>query len=423
MQQGIQTRDEVSDVKDARWVGRLPINRLTDVESLPDMARLRAYRLARVRAQLNQRGLPACVLFEPINIRYASGAREFPVFSMHISGSYLFVPVEGPVVYFAAKTTSGIGIETISEFRPYIDLSYFLAGGGHNSNFCKWSAQIDDLMRKHCPGEKRLVLDRMDFHAVSALSEKGYSVEPAQEIMEQARCIKSAEEIACMTFSLAAAEVGISRMREALKPGMTENELWSILHQTNIAMGGEWIEARLLASGDRINPWLQESSDRVIRAGELVAFDTDMIGPFGYCADISRTFYCGPGKPTQRQRDIYKLAHEEVQHNIELARPGVTFREFSERAWQQPDNCIASRYILVAHGIGMSDEYPAIYYRQDWSEKGYDGVLEENMTVCIESFIGPDGCNEGVKLEQQLLITEKGPKLLSMFPFEEELLA
>ncbi len=75
-------------------------------------------------------------------------------------------------------------------------------------------------------------------------------------------------------------------MREALRPGMTENELWSILHQTNIAMGGEWIEGRLLVSGDRINPWFHECSDRMVRAGELVAFDTDMIGPFGFCADI-----------------------------------------------------------------------------------------------------------------------------------------
>jgi Xaa-Pro dipeptidase len=406
-----------------RWIGRLPINHLTDVEPIPDMARMRAYRLNRVRQQLKQHNLPACVLFDPVNIRYATGAREFPVFSMHIWGSYVFIPAEGPVTFFASKTTRGIALDTVSEYQPYIDLSYFLAGDARFESFKRWANQIADVMQQHCGGEKRIGLDRADHYAVTALQEKGFRVEDAQKPVEHARTIKSPEEIACMTFSIAVAEVGIARMREALRPGMTENQLWSILHQTNIAMGGEWIEARLLASGDRINPWFQESSDRMIRAGELVAFDTDMVGPFSYCADVSRTFYCGPGKPTARQRDIYKLAYEEVHHNIELARPGTSFREFSERAWKQPDNCVASRYSLCAHGIGLCDEYPGIYYQEDWKEKGYDGLLEENMTICVESFIGPDGCDEGVKLEQQVHITAAGPRVLSMFPFEEELLA
>jgi Xaa-Pro aminopeptidase len=211
-------------------------------------------------------------------------------------------------------------------------------------------------------------------------------------------------------------------MREALRPGITENELWSILHQINISMGGEWIEARLLLSGDRINPWWGESSDRMIRPGELVAIDTDMIGPFGYFADISRTFHCGPGKPSTAQRDMYKLAYEEINHNIELARPGITFREFSERAWRQPENCVANSYKLAAHGVGMSGEYPGLYSRRDWARKGYDGVIQENMTLCIESFIGPEDFEEGVKLEQVVLVTSRGPKVLSKFPFEEALL-
>jgi Xaa-Pro dipeptidase len=407
-----------------RWIGRMPTNRLTDVESIPDMKRLRAYRLQRVRDQLKRADLAACILFNPVNIRYATGAREAPLFAMHIAGAYAFVPVEGPVVFFySLKATPGISLETISEMRPYVDISYFLSGAKRVENCRQWADQIADLITKHCAGERRIALDIANYHAVTALVEKGFSVQDAQEPMERARAIKSHEEIACMTFSIATAEVGIARMREALRPGMTENELWSILYQTNIAMGGEWIEARLLASGDRINPWFQESSDRMIRAGELVAFDTDMVGPFSYCADISRTLYCGPGKPTARQRDMYKLAYEEVHHNIELVRPGMTFREFSDRAWKQPENCIASRYMLAAHGIGMCDEYPGIYYPQDWAEYGYDGVLEENMTLCVESFIGPDGVSEGVKLEQQLLITASGSRVLSMFPFEEDLLA
>ena len=81
----------------------------------------------------------------------------------------------------------------------------------------------------------------------------------------------------------------MAEMQAALAPGVTEIELWSHLHAGNIKRGGEWIETRLLTSGARTNPWLQECGSRQIQAGDLVAFDTDLIGPYGYCADISRT--------------------------------------------------------------------------------------------------------------------------------------
>jgi Xaa-Pro dipeptidase len=106
-----------------------------------------------------------------------------------------------------------------------------------------------------------------------------------------------------------------------------------------------------------------------------------------------------------------------------VVKAGVTFRELAERAYRQPPEYVGNRYMLLAHGIGMCDEWPSIYYRQDFDRVGYDGVLEENMTICIESYMGKVGGKEGVKLEQQILITSDGYELLSHFPFEEELLA
>ena len=96
-----------------------------------------------------------------------------------------------------------------------------------------------------------------------------------------------------MKAAIEVAEIGVSKMREELNAGITEDELWSILHKTNIENGGEWIECRILSSGERTNPWMQESSNKIIQQGEVVSFDTDMVGPYGYCADISRTFVCG----------------------------------------------------------------------------------------------------------------------------------
>jgi Xaa-Pro aminopeptidase len=405
-----------------RFPGALPVTRLTDVEAQLDMKKLRGYRLSRVRQELKRRGIAACLLFDPINIRYATGRRDAPLFMMHVSSGYLFLPVEGPVVLFGHSAEPDIGLETIDEIRPQVELSHFLAGERTEINIQRWSHEIADLAMRHGGGGSPLAVDRYDLRAAAALRHRGLKLTDAQEALERARAIKSPEEVACMTYAIAVAEVGLARMREALRPGMTENELWSILHQTNIAMGGEWIEGRLLVSGDRINPWFHECSDRMIRPGELVAFDTDMIGPFGYCADISRTYFCEPGRPSTAQRDLYKLAFEELHHNLALVRPGVSFAEIAAQAWTPPER-IVNRYVLSMHGIGLCDEYPCIYHLKDWETKGLEGIIEENMTLCVESFIGPAGSREGVKLEQQVLVTATGTRLLSSFPFEDALLA
>lgn len=397
-----------------------PIDRVVDFENRIDMVKLRGYRLDRVRNQLRSRGLGACLLFDPTNIRYASGFRMGPLFQMHVPLRYLFVATDGPAILFGVK---GSDLETIDETRPGHYTAFFFAGSRIDSSVAAWADEIADLVRTHCGNDMVLAVDRGDARTFNALSERNVVLRDAQEPMEFARLIKSPEEILCMNYSLATAEIGFGRMHEQLRPGMTENEFWSILWQTNMAMGGEWIEGRLLASGERANPWFQEASDRVIRPGELVAFDTDMIGPFGYCADISRTFRAGPGSPTDAQKDLYKTAHEQLHYNIDLLKPGMSFRELSERAWPQPDIYVANRYVVMAHGVGLCDEYPAIYYIQDWEKEGYDGTIEPHSVLCIESYIGAEGGREGVKLEEQVLITETGYEVLSRFPFEDALLA
>jgi Xaa-Pro aminopeptidase len=211
-------------------------------------------------------------------------------------------------------------------------------------------------------------------------------------------------------------------MREALRPGLTENELWSVLHQTNIAHGGEWIETRLLSSGPRTNPWMQECGHRTIEPGDLVAFDTDMIGPHGYCAEISRTYLCGPNEPTPEQRRLYRMSFEQLAHNRGLLRPGRTLRDVVEDEWAIPEEFSPYRYGL-AHGVGLKDEYPFVPNREDIDRlSDPDQEIEPGMVFSVESYIGTVGGSEGVKLEDQLLITDDGPELLSRFPFEAALL-
>ena len=387
-----------------------------------DLQALRRYRLDRVRAQLVQRDYAAVVLFDPCNIRYATDAANMQVWTLHNAARYVFVPANGPVVLFDFHNCEFLseGIETVDEVRTATSWYYFAAGPRAEEKARKWAAEIADLVHAHGGGNCRLALDHVDPAGAAALQDLGVILTDGQEVMEQARCIKGPDEIVAIRTSIAACEEGMRRMQQALKPGMSENELWAILHHTNISLGGEWIETRLLASGPRTNPWFHECSPRVIEAGDLVGFDTDMIGPYGYCADISRTWRCGAGTPTDAQRRLYAIAHEQVEFNRALVKPGLTFREVAEGNYQLPDDCIANRYSVVLHGVGMADEYPHSPYIEDFEVGGYDGTIEAGMTVCIESYVGRDGGGEGVKLEDQVLVTEHGTEPLSTYPFEDD---
>jgi len=335
------------------------------------------------------------------------------------------VPAEGKAIVFDYRNCEHLsnGIETVGEARRGTFWYYFSVAERQSEVVARWADEIDSVVRAHGGGNRRLAVDHVDAEGYAALRALGLQLFNGQEPLEHARKIKSADELACMGAALSVCEAGLAKVRAALQPGRSEIELWSILASTNNEMGGEYMETRLLASGGRTNPWYQECSERRVRPRELVAIDTDMVGPFGYDADVSRTFFCGPGRPNGEQRTLYGLAHEQVHHNIALLRPGVTFRDLSARAWTPPEKYAPLAAGVVIHGVGMCNEYPQVYPGAAAERTGYDGVLEPGMTVCVESYIGEKNGIEGVKLEQMVLVTEKGPELLSLFPFEDSLLA
>lgn len=390
-----------------------------------DLEAVRAYRLGRVRAQMVARSLDACVLLDPVNIRYATGARNMQVFHARNPARYLFVPQSGPVILheFAGCAHLAEGLETIDEVRLAITASYVAAGDGISAVEAAWAEQVAALVQEHCGPRAAVAIERVNAGAAIALRDQGFHLYDAQAPVERARAIKSDEELKCVRASVSATELAVARLRDAIRPGLTENELWSVMHQGVIALGGDYVETRLLSSGPRTNPWFQETGSRRLAENELVALDTDVVGCHGYYCDFSRTFHTGPDEPTVSQRELYRVAHEQVHYNMELLRPGVSFRDYSERAWTIPERFVANRYYLSAHGCGMTGEYPYLYHSLDFEDSGYDGVIETGMTLCVESYIGEEGGREGVKLEQQLLVTADGPELLSSFPFESSLLA
>tara|TARA_Y100001970_G_scaffold277651_1_gene382172 strand:+ start:3545 stop:4780 length:1236 start_codon:yes stop_codon:yes gene_type:complete len=378
--------------------------------------KLRSYRLDRVKNQLKKNNLEACILFDPVNVRYALDSSNMSVYNMHNLTRYCFVPVSGPTIlyeYFNCEKLSE-HLNLIDEIRPAITWDYFSNGDQVDEQLKKWVNEILDLSKNYFKS-KKIAIDVINGPAVTELTKHGIKIVDAKSILEQARVIKSSEELKCMKAAIEVCEIGVQKMRNNLRAGMTEDELWSILHETNISYGGEWIECRILSSGQRTNPWMQESSNKIIQDKEMVSFDTDMVGPYGYCADISRSYVVGH-KFSDQQKKLYSLAMSQIDHNSRLIKPGVSFQEFTDKSWVLPEEYYGNRYSVMLHGIGLCDEWPAIRYPTDGGQR--EGYFEKNMTLTLESYIGKVGGNEGVKLEQQYLVGENGLELMSHHPLE-----
>ncbi len=385
----------------------------------PDRSAIRHYRLERVRTQLRDAGCDAALLYDPLNIRYATDTTNMSIWTMHNAVRYVFVATDGPVVLFEFSKGEFLDThsEAVDEIRPGLSYIYFYAGDRATEIAGLWAAEIADLLVEHGRGERRLAIDRIDLVGMQALEACGVSLVDAGALMEEARVVKSSEEIAAMRCAVHACEAAVDDMRAAFEPGVTEMALWSVLQAGNLARYGEWIETRLLASGPRTNPWYQEASSRPVQAGELMGFDTDMICAYGACVDISRTWLCGDGRPTPAQHEVWSLAAEQIQRNIELHQPGTLVSEIVERSWYpslDDYNC----YTVLSHGVGLCDEYPSVFTRERWGRKGYDAELQPGTVMCVEAFVGPKHGGEGVKLEEQILVTDTGNEMLSTYPLD-----
>jgi len=384
-------------------------------------------RLQRLRDQTAAHGLSALILFDPVNIRYATGVRNMMVYSARNPARYVFLPVVGPVVLFEYRSCEHLAKDkpTIDEIRPARPIMPLHSGHKHTRHLRDFVADINDLVTKYGVNGRRIGVEATTTGATLALAQAGFEIVDAQIPIEKARGIKVLGEVDMIRASLRLTEAAVREMEEALVPGVTENELWAHLHRKLIAGGGDYIETRLLTSGAHTNPWFQETSDKIIHDGDLVAFDTDAVGCYGYYSDFSRTFLAGERTASPAQRTLYALAQEQIETNMQLLRPGLAFREFSERAWPIPSAYQKHRYLSIIHGCGMTGEYPIVAHAGDWEDVGHDDdeVFVPGMTVCVESFIGHENGGEGVKLEEQVLITESGVERLSIYGYCDRLSA
>lgn len=391
----------------------------------PNLARMREYRLQRIVKELHKRDLAGVLLFDPLNIRYATDSTNMQVWVTHNHARACLVLATGHMILWDFHNCDHLSahLPLVKELRSGASFFYFETGDRTDEHAANFASEIQSILSEHAGNNKRLAIDKIEIAGFNKLSQLGIDIFDGQEVMELARAIKNEDEINAMRCSIASTEIAMRTMQEATVPGVTENDIWSILHAENIRRGGEWIECRILSSGPRTNPWYQECGPRVIKGGELLALDTDLIGPYGMCADLSRTWMIGDQSPSIEQKYLYRIAYDHIQHNMNILKPGMTFEEVTKSGLLLPEDCRPQRYGVMMHGVGLCDEYPSIRYPEDLECHGYDGILEPGMALCVEAYVGRVGGKEGVKLEDQVIITETGFENLTNYPFEESLLS
>jgi len=396
---------------------------------LPNLIAMREHRWKRLTQHIIDRGYGGLLMFDPLNIRYATDSTNMQLWNTHNPFRAVLLCADGHMVIWDYKNSPFLSVfnPLVREQRSGGDLYYFGRGDRIGAQADVFSNEVRVLIGAHGGGNRRLAVDKIMLHGLRALEAQGFEVMDGEEVTEKSRSVKGKDEILAMRCACHACEITVAEMeafaRENVPLGATsEDDIWAVLHAENIRRGGEWIETRLLASGQRTNPWFQECGPRIVSENEIVAFDTDLIGTYGICVDISRTWWIGDAKPTNSMIYAMRHAHEHIMTNMDMLRPGITIPELTANAHRLDDKFQALKYGCLMHGVGLCDEWPVVSPPDKAVPGAFDYALEPGMVLCVEACVGEVGGTFSIKLEDQVLITEGGYENLTRYPFDAALM-
>ena len=373
-------------------------------------------RLLRVMSEMD---VPAVLTANSINVLYATGVRNMTVFSLMGPFRFSLTLADGSVHLWEFSGCEHLvtGNPVVNVVRPAPGITP-ISGPGFTHEIAHFVTEITAILGD----DKRTAIEGFDVPVSDAMRDAGLHVSDATGVFSKARVIKQPLEISVMREAITRVEAAAASLEASIVPGVSEVEAWSEFHKHLIATEGEYVSTRLFQSGPRTFPYFQEAGPRRMQSGDLVCFDTDALGFMHYAVDFSRTFLCGQDAATSKQKSLYKLAYDQLQHNASLLGPGVSYEAFAKAAWPIPDVNRGHGYYCLGHGLGLCGEFPYIPHHFDGAPYELEGVFEPGMVICIESYIGEEQFAEGVKLEDQFLITENSLECLTNYPFCSALL-
>jgi Xaa-Pro aminopeptidase len=376
-----------------------------------DRGLLRTERLARLQASMRAQDVEACLLFSEPNVRYATGAVTMPVYSMSTFARCAVVAVEGPPILFehpnSMHRVPGVDV------RPMHAWEFFDDAQAEADLFAREA--IAALRELGVAGD-RVAVDRLGTPGFVALQALGLSLIDSSPVTQEAREVKTPQEIALFRMNGPIIVDGLGVLEAALEPGVTERELFATYAHAVISRGAEYLATNTVCSGPNTNPWRAEATDRTIEAGDLVYIDTDTVGIEGSFFCVSRTFVCGAAEPASEERATYQAAYDWVRGMTELVRPGITCGELAAAAPVVPEPFCAQRYECMIHGAGLEEESPSVCHPQD-VQSNADREIQRDMVLVVETYMGEVGGSHGVKLGDVVLVTDDGAEVLAPYPY------
>ena len=392
-----------------------------DWEQRVDFDRLRGYRVRRTRQALEDAGLGAVLLFETSNIRYVTGT--------HI-GYWAFNKLER----YALLTRTGepwiwdfgSAAKAHRQQCPWLDPSHSLGGNtglqgaiGPSTGLPRRAArEIKAVLDDEGVGDMPVGVDIVEYPVLAELQEAGVRVGDGQQAMLRAREIKSPDEIVLLSQAAAMVDGVYQKIYEELKPGIRESDIVALANQRLYELGSEHVEAVNSIAGERCSPHPHVFSDRLIRPGDQAYFD--IIHAYnGYRTCYYRTF--AVGRATRSHRDAYKRAREWIDAALQLVKPGVGTDEIA-RAWPAATDFgftdeMDAFGLQFGHGLGVGlHERPIISRLNSLAEPV---ELREGMVFALETFCPADDGHSAARIEEEVVCTRDGPKLLTLFPAEE----
>jgi Xaa-Pro aminopeptidase len=399
----------------------------TDWEGRGDMDRLRRDRTAKAVQVVNDAGYDAVLLLSDPNIRYVTS-----VATSSVSGAggfhYSLLTAGGAITHWDSADHAMVQREAcpwLTDIRfaaPGIGIVPAALGGGTGAEAMRTAmvSEVATALRDHGITTGRIGVDVSQPAFMTDLEALGYTVDAgAGAALAKARSIKTEDEIECLRMSAAICESGFQAMKEMIAPGVRDNEVWAEAVRRIIALGGEHAGGKLSSGPDTWPKSQADSSDRIIRPGDVVYADFYNIGYNGYRSCYYRTFSCG--KASTATKDAYKRAVDNLYAVLDEMKPGATtadaakhFPDSEREYWDYYDASQAWQITTNhwGHGIGLSlYEIPLI-----WRGVSLDHPIElqEGMTLAVETQ-DRDG-SQGVRVEEMVVIRAGGVEVLSKWP-------
>ena len=392
-----------------------------DFEERVDFTRLRAHRLSRARQALDASDLGAVLLFDINNIRYVSATMIGEWARDKVARYALLTRGGEPIVW-----DFGSAARHHRLYSPWIRPENSRAGmlglrgavAPDAGLIVRAVAEIQSELAAAGVAGMPLGVDIAETPMLLELLRVGIEVRDAQQVMLDARLIKSADEIALLSTAAAMVDGVYQDIAESLKPGVRENEIVALANKRLYEMGSDDVEAINAVSGERCNPHPHNFSDRLIRPGDQAYFD--IIQSFnGYRTCYYRTF--AVGRSTPAQRDAYARAREWIDAAIDLVKPGTTTDQIA-RLWPEATSFgfqseMAAFGLQFGHGLGLGLHERPIISRLNSLDHPIE--LREGMVFALETYCPAADGRSAARIEEEVVVTSSGCSLLTLFPAEE----